>query len=237
MRDRMLYALAALAAFVAPYAGAQTYAPTPNTAQLHCGVDTLEVYLVHGQARRKTGTVIDACHVIDRGGEQVVERVYSTVDALLGSRTDTIVDIWKTLLPVSYRSHATQGDVTLDWVDRVITGRLAFTGQEPIVVNEPAAGSYNGASFDLILRASPLAAGYSVDVPSYVPKQGVKSLTAKVVGEESTGGHDAWRVDADFDGLPVTFWISKDQHRLLKQVMHVAPGADLEFVLVPSRSA
>jgi hypothetical protein len=235
MRNRLLLALAT--AFVASHADAQVSAPAPNTAQLHCGVDTMEVYLVRGEGRRKTGTIVDACRVTDRAGVQVVERVYSSVDALLGSRTDTIVDRWKTLMPVSYRSHAAEGEMILDWSDRTITGRLAFTGQTPIEVNEPSAGSYNSASFDLILRASPLAIGYTVDVPSYIPKQGVKSLTAKVVGEESAAGRDAWRVDADFSGMPVTFWISKDRRRLLKQVLHVAPGTDLEFVLVPARSA
>jgi len=79
--------------------------------------------------------------------------------------------------------------------------------------------------------------GYAVAVPSYVPSRGIVTLTAKVVGDDMIDGQATWRVDADFTGMSVSFWVAKTSRRLLKQVMHVAPGADIEFLApAPRRS-
>jgi hypothetical protein len=84
------------------------------------------------------------------------------------------------------------------------------------------------ASGARVIRATP---GYEISVPSFSGRDGSRVLTPKVTGSESIDGHgDAWRVDAEIAGLEVTFWISKTSRRLVRQVMHVAPGTEIVFV-------
>ncbi|MGH7650670.1 MAG: hypothetical protein ACREMS_02390 [Gemmatimonadaceae bacterium] len=209
--------------------------PIPNADRLRCGVDSLESYLVRGSSRQRTGVIIDTCAVTGTGTQRTLTRVYRATDAILGSRLDTIVDSWPRLEPRSYHSVSSRDTVFLDWSASRLRGKVRVEGKPVISVDEVADTVYNAASFDLILRASPLASNYSVVVPAYIPGRGVVRLTAKVGDEENVHGQNAWRVDADFMGMPVTFWIGKATRQLLRQVMHVAPNVDIEFVVPPSR--
>lgn len=211
-----------------------------DLARLKCGVDSLEIYVVQGSARRRTGVLVDECRSTGTGTARVLTRIYRTADRVLGNRLDTIVDLWSTLEPRTYHSvssRTSSGEkIQLDWSAGRLRGRIEPDNKPAAKVDEEVKSpQYNSASFDVLLRASPLAAGYSVDVPAYVPGRGVTTLTAKVVGEEQIAGQASWRVDADFAGLSVTFWIAKTSRQLLKQVMHLTPEADIEFVSPPAK--
>jgi len=213
---------------------------TPDLGRLKCGIDSLEIYVVQQTARRRTGTVVDECRSSGTGSTRVLTRIYRTTDRVLGNRLDTIVDLWSTLEPRSYHSVSSRlssGEkIQLDWSGNRLRGRIEPDKQPATAVDEEVKSpQYNSASFDVLLRASPLAAGYSVDVPAYIPTRGVVKLTAKVAGEEEVAGQASWRVDADFAGVPITFWIAKTSRQLLKQVMHITPEADIEFVVPPAR--
>lgn len=218
---------------------AQLARPTPNTALLHCGApDTLEVYLVHGPNRRRTGLVVDQCQIASNTTDPTVTRVYRSEDALLGNRLDTIVDAWTSLSPRKYHSHSSSETVQLDWEGTRLRGITKANDKPSLtaVDEEFRQDAYDGASLDLILRASPLAPNYTVAVPVYVETRGIITVTAKVAAEEIVDGHPSWRVDADFGGMPVSFWIAKDTRQLVKQVMHIS-GAEIEFIAPPRRQA
>jgi hypothetical protein len=56
-------------------------------------------------------------------------------------------------------------------------------------------------------------------------------LTANVARSEVVEGYgDTWRIEADFAGLPVTFWIGKTSRRLVRQIMHLSPTVEIMFV-------
>lgn len=231
MRRTMLYALILAAIPHHGLFGQTPSTPTPDASKLQCGTDSLEVYLVAGESRLRTGTVVDECHSVGTAAEQMLVRVYRSNDKILGNRVDTVVDSWSSLQPRSHHGTTTRETTFLDWADGRIRGRSQSMGAAAVPVDEVfPASAYNSASFDLILRASPLALGYDVAVPAYISSRGVVTLTAKVVGEELIGDEAAWRVDADFTGMAVTFWIAKSSRRLLKQVMHTAPGTSIEFL-------
>jgi hypothetical protein len=211
-----------------------------DLARLKCGIDSLEIYVVQGSARRRTGTLVDECRSSGTGSARLFTRIYRTTDRVLGNRLDTIVDLWSSLEPRSYHSVSSRSSssdtIRLEWGGNRLRGRVALESKPAIAVDdELKSPQYNSASFDVLLRASPLAAGYSVDVPAYVPGRGVLKLTAKVVGEEDIAGQASWRVNADYGGLSVTFWIAKTSRQLLKQAMHITPEADIEFVSPPAR--
>jgi len=213
---------------------------TPDLSRLKCGIDSLEIYVVQASARRHTGTLVDECRSSGTGSARVLTRIYRTTDRVLGNRLDTIVDLWSSLEPRSYHSVSSRmssGEkIRLDWSGNRLRGRIEPDNKPAVAVDEEVKSPhYNSASFDVLLRASPLAVGYSVEVPAYVPGRGLSKLTAKVAGEEEVAGQASWRVDTDFAGLPVTFWIGKTSRQLLKQVMHLSPEADIEFDLLPAR--
>lgn len=57
----------------------------------------------------------------------------------------------------------------------------------------------------------------------------VTPLSARVVDEETIGGERCWRVQADFSGTPVTFWIGQTSRRLRQQVMVLRPDMQILF--------
>jgi hypothetical protein len=59
-------------------------------------------------------------------------------------------------------------------------------------------------------------------------------LTGKVIGAETLAGlGDTWRVDANFGGISVTFWIAKTSRRLIREIVRVSP--EIEFVFAVAR--
>jgi hypothetical protein len=210
---------------------AQRTAPMPDYTTLRLGVDTLEVHVVRSGERRRTGVIVDAIDTVRSGGELRLVRAYRTIDLVLGTSLDTIIDEAARLVPrYSSRSSGRSSDA-LTWSNGRITGFVAEVGEPRRSIDEGGADSvFNGASVDLILRASPLADGYVVTIPTFSGAQGLTAVKARVAGSESVGGIDAWRVDANFADLPVTLWIDKVSRRLIRQVMRPADDVEIEFI-------
>jgi hypothetical protein len=120
----------------------------------------------------------------------------------------------------------------VEWRNGRITGAVEQTGKPARHIDTPAAGGvYSGASFDLILRAAPLANGYTLTLPAFSGRQGPKTISAKVAGSETQPRFGAtWRVEADFGGRTATFWITKDSRRLVRQLVNVATG--IQFLIL-----
>lgn len=67
-----------------------------------------------------------------------------------------------------------------------------------------------------------LTEGWSIEVPAFLPaSQSVETLTGRVVGVESIDGEPCWRVDTDFAGMAVTFWIHRESRDLVQQVLRL----------------
>jgi hypothetical protein len=206
--------------------------PQPDGRRLRLGSDSLEVYIIRlGQAQR-TGFLIDRLDTVRLNGETMLRRIYRTTDTVLGTSVDTLVDALETLQPRSSRSRSDRGTERLDWQMSRVVGVVEEPDSPARSIDSPLPkGWYSSASFDLILRASPLAAGYEVAVPTFSGRQGSHVLTASVAGSDEVEGHgDTWRIEADFAGLPVTLWISKTSRRLVRQVMHISPAMEIMFV-------
>ncbi len=189
--------------------------------------------------QRRTGVIIDQIDTVTVDGETMFRRVCRTTDVLLGNSVDTLVDAFAGLQPRSVRSHSDRATERLDWRANRVVGAFEESDKPSRSVDSPAPpGWYSPASFDLIVRASPLADGYEISVPSFSGRDGSRVLTAKVTGSELTDDYgDTWRVEADIAGLPVTFWISKTSRRLVREVMHVSPGTEIVFVAARERGS
>ena len=213
-------------------------APQPDGHRLRLAADSLEVYVVRLGRPERTGFLIDRLDTVRVDGETMLRRIRRTTDAALGSGADTLVQSLATLQPRSVRSHSDRGVERLDWQTSRVVGVVEDPDSPARAIDSPhPAGWYSSASFDLILRACPLAEGYGVVVPTF-GREGSHVLTATVAGSEVVEGHgDTWRVEADVGGLPVTFWISKTSRRLVRQIIHLSPVFEIMFVAPPAGSS
>jgi hypothetical protein len=235
MHRLCLYSAIVLA-ITATSALAQTAkAPRPDGRRLRLATDSLEVYVVRLGQSRRTGFLVDRLDTVRANGETLLRRIHRTADAALGSSVDTLVHALATLQPRSVRSYSDRGTERLDWQTSRVVGVVEEPESPVRSIDSPLpSGWYNSASFDLILRACPLADGYEVVVPTFSGLQGSRVLTAKVAGSEEVEGHgDTWRIEADLAGVPVTFWISKSSRRLVRQVIHVSPVLKIVFIAPP----
>ena len=206
--------------------------PQPDGKRLRLGSDSLEVYIIRMGQPQRTGFLVDRLDTVRVNGETMLRRISRTTDSVLGTSVDTLVDAFTTLQPQRVSSRSNRSTERLDWRPDRVVGVVEESDAPARSIDSPRpTGWYSSASFDLILRASPLADGYRISVPTFSGRQGSNVLTAKVAGSEAVEGYgDTWRIEADVAGLPVTFWISKSSRRLVRQIMHISPTMKIMFV-------
>ena len=233
MRARVALALIALLSPAAAIAQARV---AVDVRRLPTGADSLAVFYIDGRDTSRTGIVYDELTVVDEGGRSRLRRVYRTVDQLLGAQLDTIVDDAATLAPVRYRSVSERNRVTVDFEDGRASGWVwMVNGDSARVAATLAANVVGAATFDVVLRAADLRDGWEAEIPAFLPtNRAVATLQARVGGSDVIAGEPCWRVEAEFIGMPVTFWIAKASRRLRQQVMWVKPDAAILFQ--PARS-
>jgi len=203
---------------------------------LRLTTDSLEVYVVRQGKQARSGTIVDALDTVRVNGELRLRRVYSRTDELLGNGVDTLVDAFSDITLRRIDSRSDGGGVEYEeWRDGRIVGAVEQGGRRVRQIDTTAAGgAYSSASFDLILRAAPLANGYAITLPAFSGRRGGKTVSAKVVGSEILRPFGAtWRLDVDFGGRSAMFWITKDSRRLVRQRVTAAFGID--FLIVAAR--
>ncbi|MHB0950254.1 MAG: DUF3108 domain-containing protein [Gemmatimonadaceae bacterium] len=232
MPSRIFIIPLAIVLVMAGVASAQVPAgPALDGRFLHPGTDSLAVYVVRGNDTTETGILVDELRVIEQGGTPVVQRVYRSVDKVLGWRLDTLLDAQASLAPIRHRSRTEKSFEFLEYGDRAVTGWIPPEGSDSARVQVVLPSTiYNSSSLDLVVRALPLREGWEATIPAFVSaKREIAQVQMRVAGSEVVGGEECWRVDADFMGLPVTFWVGKDSRALRQQTMRVRPDVMLLF--------
>lgn len=231
--SRISAVLIALGFSVAPFHLAAQAGPISGVdgERLKLGVDSMEIFLVRGSDTVSTGMAWDELSHTQWRGAPALRRIYRSRDRVLGVRVDTIIDEPGSLRPLSHRSRTARSRESLDFSSEHVVGwTYDASGDSTAVAIDIPAGVYNGSSFDLLLRAAPLSEDWAVEIPSFVASSGrVLPLRARVVEKEIIGRQDCWRVDGDFGGTPVTFWIEEQSRDLCQQVMEFGPGIHILF--------
>lgn len=199
------------------------------------GTDTLAIYRIRGSDTLRSGRTIDELRLVEEGRRALLHRIYRTEDDRLGTRVNTLVDEQLSLAPVRHRSGSPRTREVLDFADGRVRGWLREEAGDSVPVDVAIGDSVrNASSFDLVVRASPLAEGWETTVPAFLPNtRTVVPMRAVMGGSEELGGRPTWRVEADFNGMPVIFWIDKATRAIRRQVMVVGPDA---MVLLDSES-
>lgn len=204
---------------------------TPDGRLLRPGADSLAIYVVDGTDTTRTGLAVDKLEVFEEGGRSLLRRVYQSSDQLLGTSLDTLVDVLATLEPVRHRSRTSRSLEFLEFTPGAVKGWLRLANGDSVAVEAPLPPTvYNSSSFDLVIRASPLSETWQATIPALLAHtRTVVSLRARVAGSELVNGDPTWRVEAEFAGLPVTFWISKTTRVLRQQAMRIRPDMTILF--------
>jgi hypothetical protein len=205
--------------------------PGVEAQRLRLGLDSMFISVVRGRDTIPTGMLWDDLRLVDEGGSSVLQRVYRSQDRILGTRVDTLVDQSNSLLALRHRSRTDRSHEFLNFSSGRAVGwvRLA-NGDSSIVDIAIPPAVYNGSSFDLVIRSSPLAEGWSTETPVFVASsRSMVPIQARLVGQEVVSGEHCWRVEADFGGMAVTFWIHEQTRDLWQQVMHVSPDVHILF--------
>jgi hypothetical protein len=197
--------------------------------------DTLAIYLVRGSDTVRSGRTIDELRVVEENGRMLLHRIFRTEDDRLGTRVDTLVDEQLSLAPVRQRSGSQRTREVLEFGDGRVRGWLRIERGDSVPVDVAIGDSVrNASSFDLVIRASPLADGWEATVPAFLPNtRNVVPMRAVVGGSEEIGGRPTWRVEADFAGMPVIFWIDKATRAIRRQVIRMGPDAMVLYDSVP----
>lgn len=233
-RSRLWIGTALAVALVTSAADAQTKPVAGlNPRLLRLTTDTLDIYLVRQADRQRTGRIVDALDTVRVNGELRLHRVYRRIDIALGDGVDTLVDAFADLRLRLVDSRSDAGGVEhVEWTNGRVVGAVEQSGKPTRQVDTVAApGVYSSASFDLILRAAPLVQGYALTIPAFSGRQGAKILSAKVAASEALPGLGAtWRIDADLGGRSVTYWITKDSRRVVRELVRVTPALQILFL-------
>jgi hypothetical protein len=203
----------------------------PDAARLSLGADTLAVYMVSGSDTTAVGYVIDAISFGNHHGTPAIIRRYTSESTILGSRSDTLIDARATFEPLAVKSWTDRGAEQLEFGSERVTGTIWIAdGSEVQVDEELPSGAINAASFDLVLRASDLEVGVEYERQAFVaPIRAVLTLRAHVSGTDEVAGQQCWRVEVEFAGMPVTFWVSQTDRSLVRQEMVIRPDAVILF--------
>jgi hypothetical protein len=201
-----------------------------NPRLLRLTTDSLEIYLIRQGDRQRTGTIVDALDTVRVNGELRLQRIYRRTDEVLGNGVDTLVDAFADLKLRLVDSRSDGGGVEhTEWRNGRVVGVVEQSGTATRQVDTAAAsGVYSSSSFDLIVRAAPLAQKYELTIPAFSGRQGAKTVSAKVAASETLPQLGAtWRVEADLGGRSATYWIAKDSRRLVRELVRVRPGIDI----------
>lgn len=180
--------------------------------------DTFSVYAIQGADTTLAGTVVD---VLSRDGDRLV-RVYSEITTT-DFRLDTIVSSLRDLRPLRYTTHSSQEYADLVYDSLTVGGpHILADGDTETVASPIPFPVYDGASFDLIARASPLSDGFRLAVPTFLlGSNTVTLLRGRVTGVATVDGHSCWVFKASFAGMPVTFWIDQSTRALRQQFLQI----------------
>lgn len=202
--------------------------------RMELGSDSSAVFLLHGSARERIGSAREALWIEERGEESYLVRVSRSESTVFGVHVDTIISRWPSLEPVARSTRSGECVTRIVYTDRAVIVDGCERFADKVLELQPVDRIlYDGASIDLVLRASDFEVGDSVVVDGFIlPHTAVESLGAEVVDRAVLrfGGvsSEVWKLRLDFVGLPTTYWIEEGSRRLIRQEVVLSPGIIVE---------
>ena len=197
--------------------------PEPDGRRLTLSTDTLVKFVIQGGDTIETGFIVDELRHITLDGRPALQRIYRSEDRQTVRSLDTLVDDASSLAPIMTASRSLRAIERVSYFPLRAHGVLHQPTGDSIAIDVALpALVYSSSSFDLVLRAAPLAEGWEAEVPSFVASSRVVvPMRARVHSVERIDDRECWRVEAEFMGMSVAFWVDTESRRLCQQVMRI----------------
>ena len=208
---------------------------TFDTRLLPLGHDRKRVLLVEAGTPREVGAVFEEIQRTDDDGTSVVERVQWLESELLGPRRARLLADAATLAPLRLHLENPDGVHTLEYRAGAVRHAMVSPEGETTTVTEALPPRvFDAYAVELLLRALPLADGYTAELPVYVAQVGLSEVLVRVTAGEPIAHGDevetAWRVEVALPPVESTYWVGMHSHTLLRQDTPLGPDALLRFI-------
>jgi len=221
-----------LAMTAVPVAGGLAQTPLHLDGRLLPMVsDSYAIYYLRGSDTMPAGVLSDKLEV---HGDTLTRR-YSEYKRATGRDEDVIVSHLPDLRPLSYTGESPEMVAAIRFSADSAQGWMKTPDGDSVPIRVPTgAGVYDGTSFDLVVRASPLHDGFELTVPIFVEgTNAVTTVGGRVTGADSIDGHDCWVFAGHFGQMSVTFWIDKANRELRQQLLR--PSVTFAILYSPHR--
>lgn len=194
----------------------------PDAQRLLSRTDTLLSFVVRGADTIASGSAVDRIERVHLDGREVIRRIYTGNDRVIGPTQDTLWVDARTLRPIRNVSQSGMGTAAVDYGNGRITGVWVDASGDSTAIDETLTSAvYASSAYDLVLRAIPMREGWTDTVPTFLPSsREVVQMPARIVGRELVGGTQCWRVDARFQTVDVTFWVHPENRTLCQQMLY-----------------
>lgn len=193
-----------------------------DSRRLMLRADTFYIYNFLGRDTAYGGLAVD---VLLSDGHSLT-RIFDEQNAIFGRRVDTTVMRLDDLAPLSHVVVRRRAVTRLVYDDSVVRGWQVDVVRESTAVRVPLATPvYDAAGYDLVVRSAELAVGRRFEL--YLLDTGdrtVRLTRGAVIGSEIVDGEDCWLLLADFDPVPVRYWIDKATRALRRRELVLSPG-------------
>ncbi len=147
--------------------------------------------------------------------------------------TDSSLTDATTLAPREHRSWQPQRQLQLEFTGTRVRGRIGPPDAPGMAIDTTLAFmAFDSGNWDLVVRALPLAPGYSATFPVFNLETGSHNYGVRVVGETTLHGERAHIVIFQLGGQrEITVWIGASTHRLLQVETPLGPTTLLRQTL------
>lgn len=196
-------------------------------ALLREGAASYRWLMVREGSEQPVGSLTDVLSRTDWNGTPALLRVLTVQQGgrvLIDSTVTRLAD----LAPLRHRSHQPHRSIDLRFEAGTVRGVVTPAGGEPRAIEAASpVPFFDSGSWDLVLRALPLAPGRRLSLSVYDQDNGGQIwYSARVVGLEE----DAWRVEARLGRTTATLWIDAETRELRRMEMQAGPGVRLRQV-------
>jgi hypothetical protein len=205
-------------------------------ARLQLGSFTKRILLLQDGREREVGRLRQDLTPADLDGRAAVLSV-QTFETADGVAVDSAAFERESLRPLRHRSHNRSRTMALDFAGSRVTGRVTpVEGPPREVAQQLAAQAFDSNITDLVAASLPLAPGYAARLPLYVYEQGgLVWQTLRVVGSTRLARTDGaraevWLVEMRGGETSATYWIARDDRRVLRSSYALPGGGTLSFV-------
>lgn len=200
---------------------------------LRLGRDSMRITMVRNDQRDSIGTLWNELSL----DGATLKRVYRSENLLFGAHLDTLVSDWPALTARTQRTYSSIIRVSADYRNGGVSGWRWVSVNDTIVIrNLSKAPPYDAAMFDIMLRATDFAKDTTLSIQAFSAGQDtVLTLAAHFAGTERiTVGEqsfETWKIEMDFAGMSSALWIEPQTRRLIRQIIRLREGIEMEMVL------